>query len=125
LPSGSVKTVLVVEDELLVRLMVSDALRDEGYDVLEASSGDEAVALLRSGVPIDVVFTDVRMPGEIDGLGLLAFVRDLHVEMPVIITSGHLAKLATPADDTTLFLPKPYHMEQLTFLLEAVLADAR
>jgi DNA-binding NtrC family response regulator len=120
-----VKTVLVVEDEFLVRLMVSDALRDVGYHVLEASSGDEAVDLFGSGVAIDVVFSDVRMPGEVDGLGLLAFVRGTYSEVPVIITSGHLPDLPKPAISATKFLPKPYHIEQLTCLIETVLAYAR
>jgi DNA-binding NtrC family response regulator len=125
LSSGNVKTILVVEDEFLVRLTVSDGLRDEGYDVLEAASGDEALDLFRCGVAIDVVFSDVRMPGTIDGLGLLAFVRDTYSELPVIITSGHLPSLPEAAGRATPFLPKPYHISQLTSLIENALAHAQ
>ena len=69
------KCILVVEDELLIRLIVSDELRDAGYDVIEAFNADEALTVLRSLVRVDLVISDVRMPGSLDGLGLLAEVR--------------------------------------------------
>ena len=82
--------VLVVEDELLLRMLVSDYLRDAGFAVVEALNGDEAIAILEAGAAIDLVFTDVRMPGSADGLEVLSFVRRTRPSIPVVVTSGHL-----------------------------------
>ena len=68
-------TILVVEDELLIRLMIADALRAAGFSVIEAMNADEALAVLRAGVSIDLVMTDIRVPGPTDGLGLADTVR--------------------------------------------------
>jgi DNA-binding NtrC family response regulator len=84
------KCVLLVEDELLIRMIVSDELRDAGYHVIEAANADEALVILTSKVPIDLIISDVRMPGALDGIGLLAIVRSTSATLPVIITSGHL-----------------------------------
>jgi CheY-like chemotaxis protein len=70
------KTILVVEDELLIRLMLVDALRDAGFEVVEASNADDALATLESQPAIDLVFTDVRMPGTMDGVGLMKLLRE-------------------------------------------------
>ncbi len=82
--------ILIVEDEVLIRIMVSDELRDAGYEVIEAATADEAVEILQTALPFDLVFSDVRMPGSMDGLGLLACVRARFPALPVIITSGHM-----------------------------------
>lgn len=63
---------MVVDDEVLIRLMADDMLHDAGFEVVEACSADEAVDLLAAGIAVDVLFTDVNMPGTIDGLGLTA-----------------------------------------------------
>jgi CheY-like chemotaxis protein len=69
-------TILVVEDEFLIRAMLSDYLQECGFKVLEASSGDEAVAIIENvDVVIDLVLTDIRMPGAMDGFGLAQWVR--------------------------------------------------
>jgi DNA-binding NtrC family response regulator len=122
-PSRCGKTILVVEDEILVRLLASDALRDEGYNVLEASNATEAVDLFRSRVSIDLVLSGVRMPGEMEGLGLLTFVYNTYSEVPVIITSEHLVELPKAATRPTRFMPKPYLLKQLTDLIESALVD--
>jgi CheY-like chemotaxis protein len=67
------KFILVVEDEMLVQIMVSDPLRDAGFNVIEAFNADEAIRILHSGVKIDLMLSDVRMPGSMDGLGLLEY----------------------------------------------------
>jgi len=66
-------TVLVVEDEVLVRLMIADELREQGLHVLEASNADDALTILQSSLPVDLLFTDVRMPGRMDGVALARF----------------------------------------------------
>ncbi|HEX8415649.1 MAG TPA: response regulator, partial [Sphingomicrobium sp.] len=73
-----------MEDEFLVRLLVSEELRTAEFHVIEALDAEEAIAVLNSGVRVDLILSDVRMPGAMDGLGLLAFVRRSHPTIPVI-----------------------------------------
>jgi len=111
-PASAPATIFVVEDEVLVRLMLADELRDEGYVVVEAASGDEAVALLRGGVQADMVVTDVRMPGSIDGVGLARFIRGEYPDIKIIMVSGHMtAPEASDAADE--FFSKPYDLKVL------------
>jgi CheY-like chemotaxis protein len=113
--------ILVVEDELFVRLLVSDALWDAGYRVLEAFNGDEAIDILTSGAHVDVILSDVRMPGSVDGLGLLAFVRKNYPDLPVIISSGHLASTLAFEYGANGFLPKPYAIAHAVAVIKAQL----
>lgn len=110
--------ILVVEDEVLIRLFVSDVLRDAGYDVVEAVNGDEASDILKADIPFDVILSDVRMPGIIDGLELLKFVRDTLVDLPVIITSGHLEPGVALAAGASQFLAKPFKVEEVLKVVE-------
>jgi CheY-like chemotaxis protein len=64
-------TNLLVEDEVLIRMMLADELRGRGFNVLEAQNADEALTLLQSGVPVGLVLTDVQLPGSLDGIGWL------------------------------------------------------
>lgn len=119
-PESAVATILVVEDEVLVRLMLADELRDQGYVVVEAASGDEAVALFRGGVQVDLVVTDVRMPGCIDGLGVARFVREQYPNIKIIMVSGHMtAPEASEAADE--LLSKPYDLRVLVQSIERLL----
>ncbi|MBD8552078.1 response regulator [Sphingomonas sp. CFBP 8764] len=99
---------LVVEDEIFIRMFVCDTLRDAGYDVIEAVCGDEALDILKSGLSVDLVISDVRMPGATDGLALLAFVQSNVAGLPVILTSGHLSPDIALADGAAQFLAKPF-----------------
>jgi len=112
--------ILLVEDELLIRMMIGDKLRDEGFDVIEAVNADEALAILKSPVRVDLLISDVRMPGSIDGLGLLATTRADLPNLPVIITSGHLEPRLALADGATRFVAKPFSLEAI---VEAVRAE--
>lgn len=107
---GARTCILVVEDELLIRLMLSDGLRDKGYHVIEAFNADEALLVLETAVP-DLIISDVRMPGSLDGMGLLALVRETLPKIPVIITSAHLQSNLAFADGATRFIGKPYSMD--------------
>lgn len=112
--------VLIVEDEPLVRLAAGDALRRAGFKVVEAATGDEALALLTSGVSPQIVFTDVRMPGKTDGLALLSFVAENAPGARVFVTSGHL----NPGElKGVRFVSKPYDPEQLAGLFKAVMSE--
>ncbi|HUE45592.1 MAG TPA: response regulator [Aestuariivirgaceae bacterium] len=111
-------TVLVVEDDFLVRLCAADALSEAGFSVLQADSGPDALRILEDG-PVDVVFTDINMPGAFDGAGLAQRVRHRWPETAVVVTSGR----GCPQEDLgeALFVPKPYMPDSLARIIEEVL----
>jgi CheY-like chemotaxis protein len=121
-PASQEVHVLVVEDEVFIRMMISDAFRGEGFSVIEAFNGDEAVEILTAGKAIDIIFSDVRMPGTLDGLGLLKFVRERFPEVPVILTSGHLEQSVAIAEGARHFVRKPYDFEAVLSLTVTELA---
>jgi CheY-like chemotaxis protein len=108
-------TVLVVEDDVIIRYFAVDALNEHGFDVLQASNGPDALLLLE-GAPVDVVFTDVNMPGEFDGLGLARQIRRRWPDIAIVITSGR----GCPDDcvEVARFVPKPYMFDMLARLIE-------
>ena len=71
-------------------MYISDELREARFRVIEACDAQEAIVVLESGLPVDLILSDVRMPGQLDGLELLSVVRRSYPRLPVIITSGHL-----------------------------------
>ena len=81
------KRVLVVDDEPLVRAVIAETLADEGFDVTEAASGDEAKRLVDDD-GFDLLLTDVHMPGSIDGLQLAAFAREADPTLPIVVVTG-------------------------------------
>ena len=82
--------VLVVEDEMLIRLHVADTFRDSGFAVLEAADGASALRMLEKDESIAAVFTDVTLPGELDGFALARWVRSQRPGVPVVLTSGEV-----------------------------------
>ena len=114
-------TILVVEDEVLVRSVVAEYLRDAGFTVVEAANAAEAMALIASQIPVDIVFTDIQMGEGPDG-GFLADWIDTHAAgLPVLLTSG--AFVARGKTGTRPFLPKPYVYLQLERRLRALFAQ--
>lgn len=101
--------VLVVEDEALIRMDVVDQLTEEGYEVFEAANADEAVALLEGNTTIRIMFTDIDMPGSMDGLKLAAAVRNRWPPVKIVVTSGHRIVEITDLPDGSVFFSKPYH----------------
>ena len=115
------QTILVVEDEFLIRFDLSDALRELGYQVLEAANGDEGQAILLSGQRVDLIVTDVRMPGQVDGMELARRSKHQAPDRPVIVCSAHLsASDSYPAD---AFLAKPYLTATLVGVIERLIGD--
>ena len=106
-------TVLVVEDEAYLRFNIADNLRDAGFAVLEAANADEAIAILEVRSDIRLVFTDVNMPGSMDGLRLAAFVRDRWPPIKLIVASGQTAPDAADLPEGVPFVSKPYHLPDL------------
>jgi len=116
------RTVLVVEDELLIRMLLVDTLLDDGYDVIEAGNVLEAVAALGQR-KIDAVITDIDMPGGLSGLDLAQMISSTHMHIPVIIASGghHLKSEELPGD--AVFVPKPYGLETIAGMVGDMTAD--
>ena len=100
-------TVLVVEDEILIRLDVSDELRRAGHCVLEASSAEDALDLLAADGSVDVVFSDYQLAGAIDGCELWFIVAHRYPALPFVLTSAQNAPSAAQENGIP-FIPKPY-----------------
>src|SRR5512140_2219193 len=109
--------VLVVEDEFLLRMDAVDMIAEAGFEVLEAGNADEAIGILESRRDITVVFTDIQMPGSMDGLKLARAVRGRWPPVKIIATSGHLHLGETDLPEGGRFLPKPYSSVQVTGVL--------
>jgi len=101
-------TVLVVEDEPLVRLVLVDFLTDEGYEVLDADGADDAIRILESNPEVQILFTDIDMPGSMDGLRLSTAVRDRWPPIKIVVTSGKRMIEVTDLPDGAVFFSKPY-----------------
>ena len=111
--------VLVVEDEPSLRFFISDFLtHDHGLEVVEAETGDQALAMLQHDKDIGCVFTDVRMPGKLDGIALSKLVRQDHPGVKVLVTSGHLS--ASEASNFP-FVAKPYNLGQVADLIQEMI----
>ena len=116
--------VLVVEDEPSLRFIISDVLtQDHDLVVVEASSADEALELLSAETDIGCVFTDVRMPGSMDGLALSRRILKERPDIKVLITSGHLP--SNPAVGDAPFVAKPYDLETVANLIEQLVRSFR
>jgi CheY-like chemotaxis protein len=105
--------VLVVEDEFLIRMHATEMIEEAGFEVVEASNADEAVTILEVRLDIAVVFTDVQMPGSMDGLKLARAVRDRWPPIHIVATSGFVNVRTEDLPDGGRFLPKPYSPAQI------------
>ena len=112
---GHIPIILLVEDDVLVRFTTAETLRDEGYTVLEAVDAPEALALIGTGHPLDLVLSDVRMPGEMDGATLSHAIKALRPNLPIALISSHLDPGMTHAGEA--FLSKPYEPAELLELV--------
>jgi CheY-like chemotaxis protein len=101
-------SILVVEDEALIRMAMISELEDEGFVVFEAADADEAIAILSANLSIGVMFTDIDMPGSMDGLRLSAAVRDRWPPIRIIVTSGYQMIDINTLPEDGVFLRKPY-----------------
>jgi CheY-like chemotaxis protein len=115
-------TVLVVEDEQMVRMPIVEYLRDCGYHVLEARDASEAIAATDLEPSVSVVFSDIRMPGTMDGFGLAEWFRRHRPEVPVLLTSGYSGARGqiVPALENE-FIEKPYSQKQVERRIAALL----
>jgi two-component system, response regulator PdtaR len=112
--------VLVVEDEALIRMSSADVIRDLGFEVIEAVDADQAVCLLESIPGITVVFTDIQMPGSMDGLLLAAVVRDRWPPIALLVTSGKMRPASSDMPTGARFISKPYSPLELKAQLHSL-----
>ena len=114
--------VLLVEDEGLIRLMTTEALQEEGFDVVEAWNGDEAIRLLDGPNGFDVLLTDVQMPGA-DGVDVAEHARRRYPAIPILVVSGYAADLTKRLDalsPAAVFIHKPYNLEHIVLTLRCL-----
>jgi CheY-like chemotaxis protein len=114
-PQPHLPTILVVEDDVLVRLVTVEFLEDSGFKVVETGNAADAINVLTTDGPIDVVFSDVQMPGEMDGLGLARWISREKPEVKVLLTSGKV-----PDQPGQPVVAKPYDMEAVARRLKAM-----
>lgn len=103
-------TVLVVDDEPAIRGVLCEFLKECGFDALSAETADQALALIQGGVLIDLVFSDVRMPGGMDGCALARWILENRPALPVILTTGDLGKSDAGLSGVEVFA-KPYDFD--------------
>jgi CheY-like chemotaxis protein len=115
--------VLVVEDEVLVRLMICEELRERGLRVVEAVSADEAADVLRSSTDVDLIVSDIRMPGQLDGLALARHVDANHPGLPMILASAAFWNRAELPDCVQGLVPKPYAVDGVVNRICEILKD--
>ena len=120
--SSAAPVVLIVENDVLLRLVTASNLRDAGFEVIEAANCAEALRVL-DRIPVDVLFSDIDMPGNMDGLALAQWVRRSQADTRIILTSG---AARTPGDvkEYASFLPKPYAEKDVERLLRSVLPSS-
>lgn len=112
----STRSVLLVEDEPLIRLVLAEALIDEGYHVSMASNVLEAIGVLGRNRTFDALITDVDMPGGLDGLDLASMVASYARSTAIIVTSGRA--VTEGLQPGWVFLPKPFGVEGLLQMLD-------
>jgi CheY-like chemotaxis protein len=102
-------SILVVEDERLLSLNISEALKVEGYEAVVVTNANDAIKVLECRNDIHTIFTDVNMPGSIDGLKLASTVRDRWPPVNIIVTTGMKPPRRNEMPANSIFIAKPYH----------------
>lgn len=121
MPSSSARNVvLVVEDEPFVRLFGADLLEQAGFDVLQAGNADEALRLLETHPEVRVVFSDIEMPGSLDGFGLAQRICQRWPRIGIVLTSGHRVRPELIPREGR-FLAKPYDGKALVRQIEEIM----
>jgi CheY-like chemotaxis protein len=114
--------VLIVEDDFWVLMKAVELIGDAGFDVVEAGNADVAIAILEARPDIHVVFTDIQMPGSMDGLKLARFVRDRWPPIKIVATSGFVNVGKDDLPEGGRFVPKPYRPEYIVATLRELTA---
>lgn len=122
-PEGEISslTVLLAEDEVLLRMNLSDYFRSSGFSVLECANGEEARKVMSAGSHVDVVVSDIHMQSPTEGIDLAAWLGQHFPKIPVILASGSASIAANQGwkalSNVTDFVPKPYAVERIEMLV--------
>lgn len=117
--------VLIVEDSAIIRMGAIDLVVAAGYEALEASSADEAIRILERRDDIDLVFTDVQMPGTMDGVKLSHYIRDRWPPLKLIVASGAAILEESSLPLGSKFFSKPYDDNSITDAIAHLLYSDR
>ena len=125
-PSSDTPYALVVDDDFIIRMDATNILEQAGFQVLDASHGDEAFVLLESRHPdITLLFTDVQMPGELDGFALARKVAASWPHISIVVASGHVRPSPGSMPDKARFIAKPFSAELVHAHLQEILPDGQ
>ena len=115
---------LVVEDEAIIRLLLTDILEDEGHHVTEADSADNALALLEAGLQVHALITDIAMPGNQDGFGLIGWLRHQRPDLPIVVVTGQAVSIDVSAlnPKVAAVIYKPYNLTALAALIATLVS---
>src|ERR1700677_5089998 len=116
--------VLIVEDESLIRMGIVSSLEDAGFLIYEAANADKAIRMFEEHAEIGLVFTDINMPGSMDGLKLAHYARGHWPPVKIIVTSGQLRVRDKDLPAGAVFIGKPYDSDQITHKVREMLAEA-
>jgi len=115
-------TVLVVEDEPILRFNAVDMLEDAGFEAIEAANSAQAIQILEHRTDISAVLSDVNMPPGIDGIELVAIVRDRWPPVRIILVSGHVDRNEMRLPEGAAFFSKPYRSAEVVAMLNRMTA---
>ena len=118
------KRLLLVEDDYEFRVVMAEALSDEGFDVHEAGDGAAAIEIIERLLRIDILITDLQLPGGLDGNGVAHYAKMIHPFLPVLYISGHPAALTNPLGPADAFVGKPFSSDRLSIELTRLLTSA-
>jgi len=116
--------VLVVEDEPFVRMIAAEGLEDAGFQVIEAATADDALKILNARDDVGVLFTDVNMPGSVDGVELARMVHERWPLLRIIITSGRDRPQRSDIPEEGRFVAKPYRPGEVASVISELITDA-
>jgi CheY-like chemotaxis protein len=122
-PAGKPPVVLVVEDEPLLRMLAVEVVEEAGFIAIEARDADEAVVLLESRTDITLLFTDINMPGSMDGLKLAHAVRDRWPPIKILLVSGQVQLQPSELPSNSGFVGKPYQASALVEELRSLVGS--
>jgi DNA-binding NtrC family response regulator len=115
--------VLVVEDDEMLRMCAADVVADAGFTPVEAANADEAISILESRSDIALLFTDIQMPGSVDGLGLAQAVHDRWPAIKIILVSGRVELSERERPANSRFFQKPFAMKQMIEGLQEMISS--
>jgi two-component system, response regulator PdtaR len=112
-PTDLLPVILIVDDEPILRMLAVEVAEEAGFEVLEAADADEAVALWETHPDVALLFTDINMPGSMDGLKLALAVRDRWPSIKILVVSGRVQPQQSDLPSNSCFLEKPYRAEAM------------